>query len=124
MTLPERIDELVKQHGSVRAAARVVRIDHAYLYRLYVGAKKEPSVAVLKRLGLRRVVTYARAQIKNDPANYLTRSKLVQQKFKRCKYVLRQDKTPNREMNALARDADREMLGDDADHFDGEIGNK
>lgn len=61
MTLAERICELSHQHGSLRAAARVVRIDHGYLWRLYKGTKKEPSAAVLRKLGLQRVVTYARA---------------------------------------------------------------
>jgi hypothetical protein len=78
-----RIQELAKQHGSLRAAARVLEIDHAYLHRLQQGDKTEPSTAVLRKLGLRRVVTYVRL-IKNDPANYLTRSKLVQQKVRRA----------------------------------------
>ena len=59
MTLPERMEMLVKQHGGLNAAARAVRIDHAYFHRLLSGEKKEPSAAVLRKLGLRRVVTYA-----------------------------------------------------------------
>jgi Trm5-related predicted tRNA methylase len=58
ITLPARINELAMQHGSIRAAARVVKIDHAYLWRLARGTKKEPSAAVLKKLGVRRIVTY------------------------------------------------------------------
>lgn len=46
------------QHGSIRAAARVLKIDHAYLWRLARGTKKEPSAEVLKKLGVRRIVTY------------------------------------------------------------------
>jgi len=49
---------LVDKHGSVRAAARVLGIDHAYLYRLKVGEKTDPSDALLKKLKLRRVVSY------------------------------------------------------------------
>ena len=62
MSLSERIDQLCIQHGSLRAAARVIGIDHTYLFRLYTGSKREPSPKVLKKLGLRRVVTYARSQ--------------------------------------------------------------
>lgn len=60
MTLGQRLAELVLRHGSLRAVGRVLSIDHAYLHRLYHGEKKEPSAAVLKKLGLRRVVTYLR----------------------------------------------------------------
>lgn len=58
MTLPQRITELMLQHGSIRAAARVVKIDHAYLWRLARGTKKEPTADALRKLGLRRIVTY------------------------------------------------------------------
>ena len=60
MTLERRLGELVLRHGSLRAVGRVLEIDHAYLHRLYHGEKKEPSAAVLKKIGLRRVVTYER----------------------------------------------------------------
>lgn len=53
-----RIQNLAKQHGSLRAAARVLDIDHAYLSRLQDGLKLEPSDAVLRKLGLKRVVFY------------------------------------------------------------------
>lgn len=56
--LRSRIQELAKQHGSLRAAARVLDIDHAYLSRLQDGGKTEPSDAVLRKLGLKRVVLY------------------------------------------------------------------
>lgn len=61
MKLDQRLAELVLRHGSLRAVGRVLEIDHAYLSRLYHGEKKEPSAAVLKKLGLRRVVTYVRS---------------------------------------------------------------
>ena len=58
MTLQERIDELVTQHGSLRAVARVTEIDVGYLSRLRAGEKVNPEKAKLRRLGLRRVVHY------------------------------------------------------------------
>ena len=60
LTIGQRLGELVAVHGSLRAVGRVLDVDHAYLSRLYHGQKKEPSVAVLKKLGLVRVVTYLR----------------------------------------------------------------
>jgi len=60
VSLQERVAELVAKHGSVRAAALVLGIDHSYLYRLGSGGKTEPSPALLKKLKLRRVVTYER----------------------------------------------------------------
>lgn len=64
MTLAERISELVEQHGSIRAAARVLQMDHAYLYRLASGEKTEPSDDVLRKLGLRKAVTYERSGVR------------------------------------------------------------
>lgn len=62
MSLIGRIHELAVRHGSLRAAARVMKIDPGYLSRLSSGEKKEPSQSVLRRLGLRRVVTYVRTK--------------------------------------------------------------
>ena len=56
--LQERIAEKVKQHGSFRAAGAVLGFDHTYLYRLAKGRVSEPGDALLRKLGLRRVVTY------------------------------------------------------------------
>jgi transcriptional regulator with XRE-family HTH domain len=58
VTLAERIEQLVGQHGSLRAVARVTEIDVGYLSRLREGEKFNPEKATLRRLGLRRVVTY------------------------------------------------------------------
>lgn len=58
MSLQERINQLVAQHGSLRAVARVTEIDAGYLSRLRSGEKVAPEKAKLRRLGLRRVVTY------------------------------------------------------------------
>lgn len=60
MTLAERIEELVQQHGSLRAAARAVQMDVGYLWRLRDGEKAKPGAIVLRRLGLKKVVTYER----------------------------------------------------------------
>lgn len=56
--LRARIQELAKQHGSLRAVARVLQLDHGYLSRLQGGLKDEPGESVLRKLGLRRIVTY------------------------------------------------------------------
>lgn len=56
--IDQRISALVKQHGSLRKAGRVVGLTGQYLYRLQVGEKKNPSEAVLRKLGLRRVISY------------------------------------------------------------------
>lgn len=42
----------------LRGAARKLRVDPGYLSRLRSGAKTNPDDALLKKLGLRRVVTY------------------------------------------------------------------
>lgn len=57
VTLKLRIEELAERHGSLRAAARVLQVDHVYLWRLKNGEKTEPSERLLKKLGLKRVVT-------------------------------------------------------------------
>lgn len=58
MTLQDRIDELVQQHGSLRAVARVTEIDVGYLSRLRTGEKVNPEKDKLRRLGLRRGLTW------------------------------------------------------------------
>lgn len=58
--LRRRIAEIAAQHGSVRAAARVLEMDHVYLWRLMVGQKRNPQPALLRKLGIRRVVTFER----------------------------------------------------------------
>ncbi len=63
--LQQRVQELVLQHGSVRAAGRVLEVDSAYLYRLGNGEKTDPGEKLLRRMGLRRIVTYER--LKEQP---------------------------------------------------------
>ena len=67
MTLQERIEELVAQHGSLRAVARVTEIDAGYLSRLRSGEKTNPEKDKLRRLGLRRVVSYEVLKRHNPP---------------------------------------------------------
>ncbi len=58
MTLTDRIDQLVRYHGSLQEVARVTGIDAAYLWRMARGQKCNPSRQVLESLGLMRVVDY------------------------------------------------------------------
>ena len=58
MTMRERVYDLQARHGSLRAAAEAVGVDHAYLLRLRTGEKIHPSKAVLKKLGMRPAVFY------------------------------------------------------------------
>lgn len=43
MTLQDRIDQIVTQHGSLPAAARVTEVDAGYLSRLRAGEKVNPE---------------------------------------------------------------------------------
>lgn len=66
MTLAERIDELVTQHGSLRAMAQVMECSPSYICRLRAGVTANPGPAVLRKLGLRRVVVYEREPMSAD----------------------------------------------------------
>ena len=63
--LAVRISELEQQHGSLRAAAKVLGCDAGYLSRLRSGEKENPSAILLKRIGLRRVISYERIKPRN-----------------------------------------------------------
>lgn len=56
--LQNRALELIEAHGSVRAAAAEIEVDYTYLYRLSRGERKDPSDEVLRKLRLRRIVSY------------------------------------------------------------------
>lgn len=60
--IENRIEELVRQHGSFRAASVAVGISFPYLCRLKCGNKGNPSDETLRKLGLERhiQVTYSR----------------------------------------------------------------
>jgi len=53
VTVPERVAELVRDHGGVRQAARACGIGHVTLHRLAVGTNLLPQRDTLARLGLR-----------------------------------------------------------------------
>lgn len=57
VALERAIDDLREKHGSYRAAARVLRVDHVYLHRLRTGKRDNPSPAILRKLRLVRTVT-------------------------------------------------------------------
>lgn len=59
-TIQERIAELVREHGSYRAAGQATGVEFTYLNRLAHGGKTLVSEDLCRRLGLRRVVTYER----------------------------------------------------------------
>jgi hypothetical protein len=61
-TLQSRIAELIEQHGSLRAVGRVLDCDAGYLCRLQSGEKKDPNDLLLRRMGLRQIVTYERTK--------------------------------------------------------------
>lgn len=60
VTIKQRADELIKQHGGVRRAALAIGVDGAYFSRLLSGENKDPSLWVLRKMGIERVVTYRR----------------------------------------------------------------
>ena len=55
-----RINALKIQHGSLRAAAKVLGCSVGYLSRLRSGEKENPSDILLKRMGLKCMIVYAR----------------------------------------------------------------
>lgn len=57
--LQRRLQQFADKHGSIRAAARVLQVDHAYLSRLIDGTKANPSEQLLRKVGLRRLVSYS-----------------------------------------------------------------
>ena len=58
MTLQERIAELTRLHGGLRAAALACDIDVGYFKRLRDGEKVNPSESTLIKLGLEKMVIY------------------------------------------------------------------
>ena len=59
-TVSRRIEELVEQYGSIKEVANHLGVGAAYLHRLANGSKTSPSEDVIKKLGLRRIVSYVR----------------------------------------------------------------
>lgn len=59
LILRAHVEAVVKHFGSLRIAGRALRINYAYLARLRSGQKSNPTAGTLKKLGLRKVTTYA-----------------------------------------------------------------
>lgn len=59
-TVSRRIEELAEQYGSVTEVANRLGVNAIYLHRLANGSKTSPSEDVIKKLGLRRIVSYVR----------------------------------------------------------------
>lgn len=57
-TIPQRIEQLIERHGSLRATARALQLDPGYLATLRHGTKTNPSEKVLKKLGLKKIQYY------------------------------------------------------------------
>ncbi len=57
MEISKRIEQLQKQHGGLRAAARAVGMSASYMIRLRDGEKFEPGARSLRKLGLKNEVT-------------------------------------------------------------------
>lgn len=66
----EQIRKRAQRHGSLRAAARVLRVSAPYLCRLLKGEKREASDTLLRKLGIRRQVIFTLIQKpkRYDPA--------------------------------------------------------
>ena len=54
--LTKKIKRKVRQYGSLRAAARALKINHSYLWKLQYGHNNNPSYKVLKKLGLIKTI--------------------------------------------------------------------
>lgn len=57
-TLTERLDQLQKEYGTLRKAAKALNISAPYLSRLRTKTSENPSPEILNKLGLRKVTYY------------------------------------------------------------------
>jgi len=57
VTLQEAAEIHIREYGSIRNAARILKMDHSYLHRLARGEKSNPGKAILDKLGIRKVVS-------------------------------------------------------------------
>lgn len=62
ISIHNRIADLVRQHGTLQAVSRVLKIDCGYLSRLSTGEKQAPGEKVLRKLGLVKRTTYHRKE--------------------------------------------------------------
>lgn len=56
--LQKTVIDLVRQHGSYRAAGKALNINYAYLCRLATGVKVNPTPEVLAKLGIEKRISY------------------------------------------------------------------
>ena len=56
--LIQAVERVIAKHGGLRKAARAIDVNFAYLWRLKAGKKTNPSARILRKLGLKRQVTY------------------------------------------------------------------
>lgn len=63
----QRVNELVQQYGSLRAAAKALACTAGHLSRIRSGKCTEVGNELLKRMGVRRVVHYERIHIRHVP---------------------------------------------------------
>lgn len=54
----ERLTELCKRHGSLRKAAKALKISPAYLSKLIHGEKQNPSPAILRAIAVKRIIRW------------------------------------------------------------------
>ena len=66
---------MIQLFGSVRAAADAISLDAAYLHRLSIGAKFNPSDRALSVPGLRRIVTHERIPVNIAPTPLMSGTK-------------------------------------------------
>lgn len=60
ITLTNRIQELIIEHGGLRAAGRALDVNPSYLKRLKDGERFNPSDSLLRRMDLISEVKYKR----------------------------------------------------------------
>ena len=58
--LENRIEFLIYYHGGLSETARILNIDKSYLKRLHDGSKTNPSDETLKKLGLKKIISYTK----------------------------------------------------------------
>lgn len=65
VSVPERIKELAKLHGTLRKVSKKLKLSEPHLSRMKAGDIEQPSPATLKKLGLAKVITYTRRKVPN-----------------------------------------------------------
>lgn len=66
LTIPQRIDQLIIQHGTLRAVSRELGIDIGNLSKLHRGLYSSPGPETLEKLGLQDTYLYELIELKED----------------------------------------------------------